>query len=249
MHGYQDRNDAAGVRMAVGQAGRTRRPVVPAGPSPVPCSLPDLPAVVLSPAFIAAQDAMTRGCEFLIRRGRAGHMVSGLPCIHAKVALRRVGNCLKELDRLLSLLLDECVGVGGMIAAKRRAFERSHDTSRKLRRVDRLNGCFTPDTIRLRAIGRIREVACNDQVLAHVPWASHDMAVATAGHLGRNADDRGDDSVRPWEVTDEALGAIAGFYLSIAKRVLGYYGVAGVQLDFSTDRAQNICAIVACDGI
>lgn len=249
MHGYKDRNDAAGGRVAAVLVGRPRRPLVPAGPSPAPSSLPDQPAAVLSPAFIAAQDAMTRGCEFLIRRGRAGHKSADRPRIHAKVALRRVGNCLKELDRLLSLLLDECVGVGGMAAAKRRAFERSHDTSRKLRRVDRLNGCFTPDTIRLRAIGRIREVACNDQVLAHVPWASHDMAVATAGQPGRNADDRDKDSLRLWEVSDEALGAIAGFYLSIAKRVLGYYGVAGVQLDFSTDRAQTIRAIVACDGI
>lgn len=195
-----------------------------------------------APALVAAQAAMTSGCRFLVDRGQAAGAAGGAQRAVAggRVAMRRAGNCLKELDRLLSILLDECARAGGMTAGRHRVFERSHDTARKLRRIDMLNGGRAADTVRLRAIARLRDLACDGHLPGYIAFGPHDLAVATAGLAGVGAG---------MQITDQALGAIARFYLNIARRLLGYYRVSAAQLDFSTDQAHTAKAIVACDGI
>ena len=74
-----------------------------------------------APALVAAQAAMTSGCRFLVDRGQAAGAAGGAQRAVAggRVAMRRAGNCLKELDRLLSILLDECARAGGMTEIRR----------------------------------------------------------------------------------------------------------------------------------
>ncbi len=163
------------------------------------------------PEFQAAYAAMAAGCDFLIAResGQPGHGARPL------VALRRAGNCLKELDRLLSILIDACLAPEDVVSDECASFSRVPDTARKLRRLDGAKGRFAVETLRLRAIARVRERACAEQVMAVASWCRRDMAVATLGHGV-------EDSPGFPRISERALATIAQFYLTIADGLRDY---------------------------
>ena len=207
------------------------------------------PVASRPPAWGAAYDALVGGCGFLMGRARN---TSPVPTTKPLVALRRAGNCLNELDRLLTILLDEGARLQGLPPRERTAFERSHDTPRKLRRLDALTGMAGTETQRLQAIARLRRIASGD--LCGIPRAmlARDLASATGGLIGLV--EAGDTGLF---LSDATLAIIARFYLGIAERLAlgqGCGGVAGRThpanlLDFSTDKPHLKLANVACDGI
>lgn len=179
----------------------------------------DWPALALdwplSPELRRAHAAAVKGCRFLIERV-AEYRVAPMPHHEARgIALRRGGNCLRELDRLLSLLLDACAQREGLSASALARFERSQDTAFKLRRIVRHGSIGQTATLRLRAIARLRARACGDRRTGPVSPTARDLALATAGRSGICA-----GQSAPLALTDEVLGQIAQFYLDLIESVM-----------------------------
>ncbi|WP_231730379.1 hypothetical protein [Novosphingobium sp. Fuku2-ISO-50] len=179
-----------------------------------------------SAALDTAHAAMAAGCRFLIVRGLT---VQGPEsAIRPNIRLRRVGNCLNELDRFLSVLITECVRAAGLApdgpADGADDFPRRLDTARRLRRIEAHCGYFSAATTRLRAIGRIREMACGDGLLRPGAWLERDMAVATAG-----AEFVPGQPTKAPEISDQALAAIAEFYVSIADRLHVFFAATAAE--------------------
>jgi len=223
---------------------------LPARASLIPCpAVAPSPRMGQPPAWVPAHAALASGCGFLMARAAAPVVFTSKPLI----ALRRAGNCLNELDRLLTILLDEGARAVGMRGKEHTAFERSRDTPRKLRRFDGLCGLTFADTQRLTAIARIRRIACGD--LCGIPRAmlARDLATAT-GAMAAEPDG-------PLQLSEQALADIAGFYLEIGERLARQLVYAqgakrhfggvnrAMRLDFSTDKPHLTLANVACDGI
>lgn len=154
---------------------------------------------------------MESGCRFLIARGRhkalTGHHDHGHPLVRWRMA----GNSLKELDRFLSILLQECAVLSGRKLKKGGIGE---DTAAGLHWIDASGHHFSTDMTRLRAIERIRKAACGEQMIGSGVRLERDFAVATAGLPAA-----GRARVRPPEISDQAIAAIAEFYLALADRL------------------------------
>lgn len=185
-----------------------------------------LPPVAANVAALdTAHAAMAAGCRFLIARGMIARAEPG---IRANIRLRRVGNCLNELDRFLSVLIAECVRAAGLVpdgpADGADDVPRRLDTARRLRRIEAHCGYFSAATTRLRAIARIREMACGDGLLRPGAWLERDMAVATAG-----AEFMLEHPTKAPEISDQALAAIAEFYVSIADRLHVFFAAAAAE--------------------
>jgi len=179
----------------------------------------------------AAYRALAHGCTFLIARETIA-----APQSNAKTTLRRAGNCLRELDRLLCLLLDACAQSAAMPPATREAFERSHDAARKLRRIDTHGPAQGVDTARLHAIARLRRAASGETPGQPAHHNRRDLALAAGGRLGDN-------------LTDWHLAQIARFYQAMAQNLYIYFATSANLLDFLREEADIEMAIVACDGI
>jgi hypothetical protein len=177
---------------------------------------------------------LANGCAYLAR-----HRAPGLSSSPALTRLRRAGNCLKELDRFLTLLLDACARAQAMPPADLSAFERWTNTAGKLRRI---SGSGT-ETQRLQAIDRLRRTACGDMCGRPRALLIKDLAIATCGAAhpmtGREAAE---------SLTNEALAAIAEFYLGIGHKLLLDTVDSAIALDFSNIKAHLGVANVACDG-
>jgi hypothetical protein len=162
------------------------------------------------PDVEAAYAALAAGVGFLVERGTR----SPSPVSNPRVALRRGGNCLKELDRFLALLIDACVPSAAVAALA--SLSRGGDVAGWL-------GCngFASAMPRLRAIARVRERACGDQVMGFGSWSKHDLAIATMGACG---------SADPYpQISNRALAAIAEFYLSIGDGLRRHHGGCAAQ--------------------
>jgi hypothetical protein len=70
---------------------------------------------------------------------------------------RTLANGLRELDRFLSLLIDEAAERASLGCMDRPDFARQRNTANKLRHVRAALGLESPDHERLRAIGRSRD--------------------------------------------------------------------------------------------
>jgi len=170
-----------------------------------------------------AHDALVAGAAYLVARGAQS---SDVGHIMPNVRLRRSGNCLNELDRFLSVLITECARVAGIVEAgvpsdEAEDIPRRIDNARRLRRIEAHCGAVSPATGRLRAIGRIRDLAGGHGLQRPGAWLERDMAVATAGAVAIVV-----HPTQTPEISDVALGVIAEFYVAIADRLLGFFGGA-----------------------
>ena len=174
---------------------------------------------------------LANACAFLIRHSAPAH-----PATPSLIRLRRAGNCLKELDRFLTLLLDACARAGGMAARDLPSFERWTNTAGKLRRISGSSA----ETQRLQAIDRLRRTACGDERGRPPAMLIKDLAIATSGATSGE---------KPAEsLTNAALAAIAEFYLGIGNKLLLQSIESPPALDFSKAKAHLGVANVACDG-
>lgn len=78
--------------------------------------------------------------------------------IEGRYRARVVGNGLRELDRFLSILLDESATAAGWDAGELRMLARLRNTSAKLSSVRASLGLEASDEPRLRALGRCRDL-------------------------------------------------------------------------------------------
>jgi len=177
---------------------------------------------------------LAKACAFLIRHRAPAH-----PDSPALTRLRRAGNCLKELDRFLTLLLDARARTDGMAARDLPAFERWTNTAGKLRRI---SGSGT-ETQRLQAIDRLRRTACGDMCGRPRALLIKDLAIATSGAAHPFPGHEPAESL-----TNAALAAIAEFYLEIGNHLLLDCNNSRPALDFSKTKAHLGVANVACDG-
>ncbi len=162
-------------------------------------------------ALIAAHEALSAGCHFLIARGGARPPGAGSPLAHRGIAARRAGNCLKELDRMLIVLIEAACGEVFRGPARDGAYVRAGDAALMLDR-SALRRHFHHDTPRLRAIGRLRAMACGDMATHAASRPGADLALATWGHAVH----------APGTIMlgDRVLALIAEFYLALADRLL-----------------------------
>ena len=159
---------------------------------------------------------MVRGCRFLIdRAARDAPAMRGCDRT-ARVALRLAGNCLKELDRFLAVLIDEHAEPAEAPSRHCTTTEGDTDVARKLLRIKRMESRFPADILRLRAIGRVRAFATGNSPVSPGTRLAHDLAIAANGH-GLAPTPHGATPV----ISDQALAAIAEFYLSL---------IAGLQV-------------------
>jgi hypothetical protein len=166
------------------------------------------PVEMASLALAEAHGSLQRGCAFLV--ARRNWPLPDLSDGELRVELRRAGNCLRELDRFLCLLLDACaaasMGQGALLA-----FERSHDAARKWRRIVRSD----MEAQRLEAIARLRRTACGEQRGTPRAAPARDLALATAGLAQAPA--------APLRLGEDSLAAIALFYLELADGLVARY--------------------------
>ncbi|WP_353227856.1 hypothetical protein [Novosphingobium sp.] len=177
-------------------------------------------AVVPSGSFGPAYAAMVAGCRFLIARGQGPHGVPAIRAPHRGVAMRRAGNCLRELDRMLSVLVDAGVadGAGGWLDSGTRktpgVYAREGDAAHTIFRITALRTHFAADMPRLRAIGRIRAMATGDMAVEAASRPAVDLAAATMGRARC-----GHASPTALVIGDAALATIAEFYWVLADRL------------------------------
>jgi len=154
-----------------------------------------------------AYGTLARGSAFLAAslRARAGTGQDGLPgASGAKV----VGNGLRELDRFLSLLLDEAAGTVCSPGFDQRDFARQNNVANKIGTFYGLAGLDRPDVRRLRAIGRVRVCLHHCRGVVHDFALWDDLSTAAGDLPGRP---RLDPPER-LAVTFEDLARICEFY-------------------------------------
>lgn len=149
------------------------------------------------PALQTAHTTLLNGCRFLIARAMAPDRDAPDLQTFAKIALRMAGNHLKELDRFLAHMVDQCETPATQ-ASHRRLMNRHRPRLRAIQRV-RIAACFGPiDVFAKLQTGR--------------PLA-RDLAMASAGASmrGRDAETAG--------LGDHVLAEIARFYITLADQI------------------------------
>ena len=165
------------------------------------------------PEADAACDPLTRayltllsGCSFWERHAPIGDkLATGR---RSTIVARLTGNRLRELDRFLSVLLDEAALRHGGPGHDRRAFARQRNTPRKLIAVARMMDLDGPSIPRLRAIGRISACLHHCSGVIHAPALRNDLRLAT----GRDVID---DEYPRLFLSAESIAAICHFYRQI----------------------------------
>jgi len=163
---------------------------------------------------------------------------------------RLTGNRLRELDRFLSVLLDEVARAWGGEGHDGRAFARWRNTPRKLGHVHALTGtgieAGARAVARLRAIGRLSACLHHCAGTIHIPGLHRDLLLAEGWAADAPAPAiRSPDVLR---LSPQAIGAIGAFY-----RALGDGLVESLprraDIDFRGESVHMGRANVACDGI
>lgn len=157
--------------------------------------------------LLAAHATLAAACSFLAARASAS---TQLP-----LAPRVAGNHLKELERFLAVLIDECGGFRSGLARGRRApvWQMPRDTGLPRSR----NGVLTAHMPRLRAIGRLRHAACDGALHTSREGLWRDLAVASVGvDVGGNDGTCEAKARAAITITYGGLAEIAQFHLAIA---------------------------------
>jgi len=165
-----------------------------------------------------AHVTLAAGCAFLMRT------VEGRTASPAAVYARLQGNRLRELDRFLSILLDETAQAVHGPGHDASGYARLRNTPNKLRLVagmQRRAGSATVSMeIRLRAIGRISACLNHCSGVVHAPGLHRDVLLAggRAGEALAVSRTIGpvSDKLR---LSPETLHAIALFYREIGDRL------------------------------
>jgi hypothetical protein len=204
-----------------------------------------------------AYRTLRNGCLFLDQRAGQRPAPGQGWAIHAHN--RMVGNSLRELDRFLSVLIDDVAGGLDREGHDRRAFARLRNTAYKLRLLD---GMMAPaghwaDRLlagdgRLRAIGRLKSCLHDCAGRVHDVALHKDLLIAgdQAGlGLRRPAatgtvDDCAGGSKR-LEIDAQTISAICAFYIEIGDRLWPAGRRPGRDLDFTGHSAHIVSANVA----
>jgi hypothetical protein len=162
-----------------------------------------------------AHVTLLSGCAFWERQASSGGSPigerEGLPFT------RLSGNRLRELDRFLSILLDEIALRHGGPDHDGSAFARQRNTSRKLYAVERMIGVTCLSDLRLRAIGRVS--AC----LHHCSGAIHSSGLRNDLHLAAGSDPASGDIGHAEErllLSPDSIIAICRFYRDLGDRLM-----------------------------
>lgn len=158
--------------------------------------------------LIAAHRTLVRGSAFLAHslRARACENGEGGGTIAGPGGAKVVGNGLRELDRFLSLMIDEAACIVAPAGFDKAAFARRRNVADKIRRFHILAGIDPADDARLRAIGRVRDCLHHCRGIVHDAGLHDDLRIAGGGVAERpTADAR-------LAVSFDALSRICGFY-------------------------------------
>jgi hypothetical protein len=172
-------------------------------------------------ALHRAHETLMAGCAFLLRTvdGRMG----AAPISPTNVYARMQGNRLRELDRFLSILLDETAHAVRGADHDGPGFTRLRNTPNKLRLVEtmkaarRCANATSGDDGRLRAIGRISACLNHCSGVVHAPDVHRDVLLAGGSVAETDAAFRPADRLR---LSSETLDAIGAFYREIGDRLL-----------------------------
>ena len=143
-------------------------------------------------------------------------------CRWGEVAhVRLLGNRLLELDRFLSVLIDEILGAVAGADGQGAASPSLRNTARKLHQLDIMAGS---DDARLRAIGRIAAIFRHCDGVIHNVAIHDDMRLAEGLQpLAVNIGERG----ARLHMTPLTIVAICDFYREIGGRLLALRGPSG----------------------
>lgn len=185
-----------------------------------------------------AHETLLAGCAFLLRAG--DRRPGAVPLSPTDVYARLQGNRLRELDRFLSILLDETARAVRGAGHDGPGFARLRNTPNKLRLVETMaaeRGCAhsaARDNGRLRAIGRISACLNHCAGVVHAAGMAGDVALAN-GRADENAPLSGaSDRLR---LSAQTLDAIGLFYREIGDRLLVQAKGQVPNLDFQADSA------------
>lgn len=201
-----------------------------------------------APALLKAHATLNRGAARVVlwaQSDTAGEVSTG-----TLIRTRMVGNCLRELDRFLSVCMDETALHLDAPGQQDPAFARLRNTPNKLCLVEARMGAMTSRHVRLRAIGRIS--AC----LHHCSGRIHDTRIYDDVALAHGADRDAILSTGPLpgdlgrlKLTGLTLVRIGAFYREIAGDLLAGALRRPARVDFSAPTCNLEAANVACDGI
>ena len=193
-----------------------------------------------------AHAALAAGCAFV-----AGEPAPAMPAATPLAELARIrvqGNHLRELDRLLSVLIDAVASLSPRATGERRRIARMRNTAHKLHSVERAPA-IDEETRRLHAIGRISACLHHCGGVVHAASLYRDVWIAEgdAWQLSLPASDA-KDSARLL-LSSRAIGIISSLYRDIGDRLIVGIGGKGIDIDFRHAGAYIERATVAGDEI
>ena len=200
-------------------------PAHPAARSPIHQTIPDSPLILRPPPAAAhatialpAHVTLVAACDFAAHHALRP-AVSG--CGRAQwINNRAMANRLRELDRFLSILLDDVAGMlTGVPAAPRQDAvrrARADGSAGKLRRIEGMTGTRSDDHARLRAIGRIAARLRHDDRPIHASSLSGDLRLA----VGQSASAACFQAGNRFSLSAEAMGSISLFYRDLGDRLV-----------------------------
>jgi len=200
-------------------------PAHPAARSPIHQTIPDSPLILRPPPAAAhatialpAHVTLVAACDFAAHHALRP-AVSG--CGRAQwINNRAMANRLRELDRFLSILLDDVAGMlTGVPAAPRQDAvrrARADGSAGKLRRIEGMTGTPSDDHARLRAIGRIAARLRHDDRPIHASSLSGDLRLA----VGQSASAACFQAGNRFSLSAEAMGSISLFYRDLGDRLV-----------------------------
>lgn len=159
--------------------------------------------------------------------------------------IRTAGNRLRELDRFLSILIDEAALFLGGPDHDGPSFARLRNTPNKLRLLEAMMGLASEEHGRLRAIGRIG--ACLHHCSGRIHRRSlHQDILLAQGETDISFLPTGrDEALR---LAPQTLISICAFYGMIGDRLSAEVLRRTSDLDFRELRVHLARANVACDG-
>ena len=127
-------------------------------------------------ALVRAHAALAAGCAFVTLHAEVqSQLEPDLPVPHTRL----LGNQLRELDRFLSILIDEAALFLRAAGPTIRLLARLHNTPRKLGLLHAMMNLYSKDDARLRAVGRIAACLHHCEGRVHAGQALHrDMLLA-----------------------------------------------------------------------
>ena len=154
-------------------------------------------------ALARAHAALVAGCDFMVRHRAAVRPPTELAALASR---RTTANRLRELDRFLSLLMDEIARSPRACGPAGRSVLLPGTMPGKLRRIEALIGVPSRDASRLRSIGRVQVRLRQDP-----GWR---------GRYGRRPALIAADATRDGGPSPAALRSIGRFYRAVGDRLL-----------------------------